>query len=95
MNFGFPLKKTKSNLSVNANLNFSRNLTYINGVLNETNNDSYRFGMRLDLTPSDNFTFFANANWGVTNSRFSVNTSQNMKIINHTYSCLLYTSRCV
>ncbi|WP_028524015.1 outer membrane beta-barrel protein [Runella limosa] len=85
MNFGFPLKKTKSNLSVNANPNFSRNLTYINGVLNQTNNDSYRFGMRLDLTPSDNFTFFANANWGVTNSRFSVNTSQNMKIINHTY----------
>lgn len=85
MNFGFPLKKTKSNLNFNANPNFSRNLTYINGILNETNNDSYRFGMRLDLTPSDNFTFFANANWGVTNSRFSVNTAQNMKIINHTY----------
>jgi len=88
-NFGFPLKKTKSNINFNFNPNFSRNLTYINGVLNETNNNSYRFGMRLDLTPSDNFTLYTNANWGVTNSRFSVNSSQNMQILNHTYGATM------
>ncbi|MFN4145654.1 MAG: outer membrane beta-barrel protein [Runella sp.] len=86
MNFGFPLKKTKSNLNLNFNPFFSQNLTFINGVLNQNNNENYRFGLRLDLTPSDVFVFYANANWGITNSRFSVNTAQNMRILNHTYS---------
>lgn len=89
MNFGFPLKKTKSNLNLNFNPSLSNNLTYINGVLNENNNQNYRFGLRLDLTPSDNFTLYTNANWGVTNSRFSVNTTQNMRILNHTYGATM------
>jgi hypothetical protein len=89
MSFGFPLKKTKSNLNINFNPGISRNLTYINGVLNQNNSENYRFGMRLDLTPSDNFTFYTNANWGITNSRFSVNTAQNMRIINHTYGATM------
>nr|MCU0341626.1 outer membrane beta-barrel family protein [Spirosomataceae bacterium] len=88
-NFGFPLKKTKSTINFNFNPNISQNLTYINGVLNENNSENYRFGLRLDLTPSDNFTLYTNANWGITNSRFSVNTAQNMRILNHTYGATM------
>lgn len=84
--FGFPIKKTKATLNINASPGFSKNLTPINGVINETNTDSYRFGTRLDLTPSDNFTIFANANWSISNTRYSINTAQNQQIVNHSYA---------
>lgn len=83
--FGFPLKKTKATMNLNFNPNFSKNLTPINGVMNQTNTNSYRFGTRLDLTPGDNFTFFANANWSISDTKYSINTTQNQQIVNHTY----------
>ncbi|MFN8344716.1 MAG: TonB-dependent receptor [Spirosomataceae bacterium] len=83
--FGFPLKKTKATMNLNFNPNFSKNLTPINGVMNQTNTNSYRFGTRLDLTPSDNFTFFANANWSISDTKYSINTTQNQQIVNQTY----------
>ncbi|MEO6284221.1 MAG: TonB-dependent receptor [Dyadobacter sp.] len=83
--FGFPLKKTKATLNLNTSVNFGNNLTYINDVKNETNTDSYNFGTRLDLTPSDAFTFYGNANWNFSNTEYSINTNQNQKIFNATY----------
>jgi hypothetical protein len=72
-------------MNININPNFSKNLTPINGVMNRTNTNSYRFGTRLDLTPSDNFTLFMNANWSVSDTKYSINTTQNQQIVNHTY----------
>ncbi|MCF2487972.1 outer membrane beta-barrel family protein [Dyadobacter sp. CY347] len=83
--FGFPLKKTKATMNVNASVNLSNNITYINNVENETSTDSYNFGTRLDLTPSDAFTFYGNANWGISEAKYSINTNQNQKIFNATY----------
>ena len=84
-NFGFPLKKTKATMNLNSSLNLGRNLTFINNVLNTTNSNSYQFGMRLDLTPSEKFTFFGNANLGITDTRYSINTTQNQQIYNHSF----------
>ncbi len=84
--FGFPIKKTKLTTNLGAQPRFSNNLTKINGVLNDTKNQSYNFSGRLDWTPTDNFTFFANADFSISKSKFSINTSQNVKIINNTYS---------
>lgn len=83
--FGFPLKKTKATMNLNFNPNFSKNLTPINGVMNQTNTNSYRFGTRLDLTPSDNFTLFVNANWSISDTKYSINTTQNQQIVNQSY----------
>ncbi|CCH54758.1 hypothetical protein BN8_03960 [Fibrisoma limi BUZ 3] len=84
--FGFPLKKTKATLNLNTNFNFGRNLTRINDVLNETNNRNYNFRTRLELTPKDWLTFYANADWGIINTRYSLNTSQNQRIYNTNYN---------
>jgi hypothetical protein len=84
--FGFPIKKTKVTMSLNTGIYFSRNLTYINEVVNETNGKNYNFGTRLDITPSDKFTLYANANWNVNNTEFSINTRENQKIVNANYS---------
>lgn len=82
---GFPLKKTKATMNLNGNINASKNLTYINDILNNTNNMSYYAGVRLDLTPSDKFTFYGNANFGITNTKYSINTAQNQTIYNHRF----------
>lgn len=82
---GFPLKKTKATMNLNGNINASKNLTYINDILNNTNNLSYYAGVRLDLTPSDKFTFYGNANFGITNTKYSINTAQNQTIYNHRF----------
>lgn len=83
--FGFPLKKTKATLNLNSGINFSNNLTYINNVINETSGKGYNFGARLDLTPSDVFTLYTNAGWNINNTEYSINTSQNQKIVNANY----------
>jgi hypothetical protein len=86
LNYGFPLKKTKSTLNLNTSLNLNNNLIYINDILNETNSNRYSFGTRLSLTPSDKLTFYGNADWAITNTRYSVNSQQDQKIVNSSYS---------
>jgi len=86
VDFGFPLKKTKATMGVNSSLNFSRTPLLVNQVLNTTRSQGYRFGTSLNLTPVEFFTFYARANWGITDTRYSINTSQNQQIYNHTYN---------
>lgn len=84
--FGFPLKKTKAVLNVNTNINIGNNPTNINGIRNQTNNQSYNLGARLDLTPTEWFTFYANANVGISQTRYSLNAAQNQTIYNNTFN---------
>ncbi|CAG5073054.1 hypothetical protein DYBT9623_04580 [Dyadobacter sp. CECT 9623] len=84
-NYGFPIVKTKSNFNINASYNRGNNLTNINGELNETKNNGYNWGARLDFTPSDKFTVYTNANWNITDTKYSISSGQNQKIINTNY----------
>ena len=83
--FGFPLKKTKATMNLNGSVFYNKNLTYINNVLNNTTGDNYNIGLRLDLTPSDVFTFYGNANFGISNTKYSINTAQNQQVFNNNY----------
>jgi len=75
--FGFPLKKTKATLNLNASFGLSNNLIYVNDIMNETKSNNFRFGTRLSLTPVDWFTFYGNANWSIGNTVYSINTREN------------------
>ncbi|GAB3993444.1 TonB-dependent receptor [Spirosoma daeguense] len=86
LSFGFPLKKTKATLNLNTQLNFGENPTNINGIRNETYNQNYTVGARLELTPTDWLTFYGNANIGRTNTRYSINSGQNQAIVNNTFN---------
>jgi hypothetical protein len=83
--YGFPLVKTKSNLSINGSYANNKNLTNINGELNNTKGNSFNGGLRLDFTPSDKFTIYTNANWNVTDTKYSISSGQNQKIVNSSY----------
>lgn len=84
-NYGFPIVKTKSNLNLNASYNRSNNLTNINALLNETSTNGYNWGLRLDYTPSDKFTIYTNANWNINDTKYSISSGQNQKIVNSNY----------
>ncbi len=85
INFGFPIVKTKATLNISPSLNANRSLTPINGQTNITNSQSYNFRARLDLTPKDWFTFYTNVDLGVSNTRYSISSSQNQQILNYNY----------
>ena len=84
--FGFPLKKTKATLNLNVNTNLGRNPVLINGALNQTSTQSFNGGPRLSLTPVEWLTFYANANFGVTNTQFSISPNRNQTFLNNNYS---------
>jgi hypothetical protein len=84
-NYGFPIVKTKSNLNLNASYYRGKNLTNINGELNNTNTNGYNWGARLDYTPSDKFTIYTNANWNINETKYSISSGQNQKIVNASY----------
>jgi hypothetical protein len=83
--YGFPIVKTKSNMNLNASYYRGKNLTNINGELNNTDNNGYNWGARLDYTPSDKFTIYTNASWNINETKYSISSAQNQKIVNTTY----------
>ena len=85
LNFGFPIVKTKFTLNLNSSVFFNQNPIFINNVQNTTNSQGYNFGMRFDLTPSDKFTFYGNANFGITDTKYSINSGQNQQQFNHRF----------
>ncbi len=85
LNFGFPVVKTKFTLNFNGFVNLSQNPIYINNILNNTNNQSYQLGTRFDITPSEKFTFYGSANFGITDTKYSINAGQNQVLYNHSF----------
>jgi len=85
LNFGFPVVKTKFTLNLNGSASINQNPIFINNVQNNTNSQSYQLGMRFDLTPSDKFTFYGNANFGITDTKYSINSGQNQQQYNHRF----------
>lgn len=86
MGWGFPIIKTKITMNFNGGINQSSSPTPINGVINDTKGTGYSFGTRLDLTLSDRFTFYPSANWSINNTEYSINKTQNQKILNSRYT---------
>ena len=85
LGFGFPLKKTKATLDLNASTNLGKNPARINGILNETSTQSFNGGARLSLTLVEWLTFYGNANVGSTNTQFSIGSNRNQVFTNNTF----------
>ena len=83
--YGFPIVKTKSNFNLRLNYSNGKNLTSINGEMNKTTSNGYNVGGRLDYTPGDKLTIYTDANWNINDTKYSISSGQNQKIINTTY----------
>jgi hypothetical protein len=84
-NYGFPIVKSKSNLNLGLSYYQGNNLTNINNVLNKTVSNGYNMNMRLDFTPSDKFTLYTNGSLNLNDTRYSISSGQNQKIVNGNY----------
>ena len=80
---GFPIIKTKLTVNLNPNISVSNNPTYINGILNNSNNQNYNLSFGLNLTPSDKLIMSLNTRLGINNIKFSLSESQNQNIRNN------------
>ena len=85
LGFGFPIIKTKLTMNLNSSFNISKNPIYINDQRNNTNNNNYNVGLRINLTPSDKFTLYGNANFGINKTSYELPTAPNQTIYNNTY----------
>ena len=80
---GFPIIKTKLTVNVNPNISVSNNPTYINGILNNSNNQNYNLSFGLSLTPSDKLIVSLNTRLGINNIKYSLSEAQNQNIRNN------------
>lgn len=86
MGFGFPIVKTKLTMNINNSFSISKNPIYINDQPNQTHNNNYNAWIRVNYTPSDRFSFYGNANLGITKTRYDLPTAPNQTIYSNTYS---------
>ncbi|MHA8067538.1 outer membrane beta-barrel protein [Aquirufa sp. ROCK2-A2] len=70
LGFGFPLKKTVSTLSINADFTAAKNPLMINDVFSNTQTNSGNISSRLSFTPNDRITFYINTSFGLTHSAY-------------------------
>ena len=82
---GFPIIKTKLTVSMNPYVSISNNPTFINGILNESNNQNYNLSFGLSLTPGDKLIVGLNTRFGINNVQYSLSEAQNQKIRNNSF----------
>jgi hypothetical protein len=75
-----PIIKTKLTFNFNPNLNLNRSPSYINGVENETFNQSYNLRMGFNYTPNAKLIAGLSGNARFNNIDYSVQSEQNQKI---------------
>jgi Outer membrane protein beta-barrel family len=83
---GFPIVKTKLTVNMNPYISVSNNPTYINGVLNESNNQNYNLSFGLSLTPSDKLIVGLNTRLGINNIKLKYPSSENLNQTIHNNS---------
>lgn len=80
--FGFPLKKTISTVSINADFNAAKNPLMLNDVFTNTQTNSGNISSRISFTPNERITFYMNARFGLTNSSYEKSALPDQSIRN-------------
>jgi hypothetical protein len=86
LNYGFPIIKNKFTVNVNYNAGLNQNFALVNATENETFSINHSGTIRLNYSPSEFFTAFLSTRIGITDTRYSINTSQNQQLLNENYS---------
>ncbi|MBK8562458.1 MAG: TonB-dependent receptor [Saprospiraceae bacterium] len=89
VNYGFPLKKIKSNLSFNLSWNYSRTPGLVNGVKNLSDNNSYVAGVTLasNISTKLDFNLSLRPSWNTATN--SIQTASNAEYFNQNSSVRL------
>lgn len=71
--------------NIGPRINYSRGITFINGVENNTDNVTTGMRLRFDNLKQEKVQIGIGANANYTTSRFSIDADRNQDFINHTY----------
>jgi outer membrane receptor protein involved in Fe transport len=83
---GFPIIKTKLNFNISAGVNWGTTPSFVNNVLNETENLGYNTNLSLDITPDPKLILSLRGKLGVNDISYSIQKEQNQRIINNSLS---------
>jgi hypothetical protein len=86
ININYPIIKNKVRLGFSGGINFGKGYRLVNNVENRTNTISPSSGINLNLTPHNDVAIYINSRFRVSNTNYSINTSQNQKIITQNHS---------
>ena len=85
----FPIYKNKVTANANLGLTLGNNFAFVNEFLNRTNSIRYSPNFAVTWTPNNEFSIRASGNWSIVDTKYDINTSQNQRNINNTYSATL------
>ncbi|TND02857.1 MAG: hypothetical protein FD123_4004 [Bacteroidetes bacterium] len=81
----FPVKKLKSNISLEPEVSYNRYVSYINGSENFANSVTYRPSLRWRVNIKDKVDISATARYSVTDAAYSLRSSANNRYTNQSY----------
>lgn len=84
--YGFPIVKNKFVINLNYGGSFTRSYALVNLEENGTSSLSNRGGVRVNIMPNEKISVFLNSSLGVTDVKYTINSSQNQKIVNQNYT---------
>lgn len=85
-NFGFPIRKLSSRLSLGPTVSYVRGINLINLQENRSDQRTYGGTFRYDFTFKELLTLGLSANLSQNRTEYSFNTKQNQQYLNETYS---------
>lgn len=77
--YGLPVIKEKLKLDIYTGINSSKNLTYLNDVLNTGKTLSYNGRLGFDITPIEALIFYLSIEGSISDSKYSVSNDRNSK----------------
>jgi hypothetical protein len=83
---GFPIIKTKLNVNINGGVNIGNTPSFVNNVLNETQNIGYNTSLSLDITPDPKLILTIRGKLGINDISYSIRKEQNQRILNNALS---------
>jgi hypothetical protein len=81
-----PIWRNKITTRIGLNGNYNKSFAFVNETLNETNSIGYRPSVRFNVTLSEDFSVYANANFNIVNTTYNISTSQDQRTLNNSYS---------
>ncbi|MBK9271199.1 MAG: outer membrane beta-barrel protein [Saprospiraceae bacterium] len=89
LGFGFPIVKTKISLQLSYNFNISESFALVNGFENETFSIANSGFANLNITPNESISAFLSTRFSLTNTKYSIESSQNQQILTQNFSANL------
>ncbi|HEX7845781.1 MAG TPA: outer membrane beta-barrel protein, partial [Chitinophagaceae bacterium] len=86
ISYSMPLRFMKASMEVSSRVNYNSDKQYFNNLENEIKTLTLGPSFRLDVSPTDKFSFTLGTDFSINNSKYSQQASQDNKYFSQEYS---------